>query len=74
VYVHIPSRVIIMDVDGIGPYTRVHDVGCSPASACLYRYQVMNALPQGRGNGHVYSARSAQLRGAKSTLHVISRD
>jgi hypothetical protein len=45
---------IITDGDGIGPYTRVHAVGCLPASACLYHCQVMNARPQGRGAGHAY--------------------
>jgi hypothetical protein len=36
VYMRIPDRVIITDGDGMGPCTRVHDVGCSPAFTCLY--------------------------------------
>jgi hypothetical protein len=43
VYVHIPDRVIITDGEGIGPCTRVHAIGCSPTSVCLYRRRVMNA-------------------------------
>jgi hypothetical protein len=54
VYVHIPDRVIITDGDGICPCTKVRAVGCSLASACLYRRWVMNARPRGRGAGHVY--------------------
>jgi hypothetical protein len=53
-YVRIPDLVIITDGDGMGPWTRVHVVGCSPDSACLYHRQVMNARPRGRGASHVY--------------------
>jgi hypothetical protein len=53
-YVPIPDRVITMDGDGIDPCTRVCAVGCSPASACLYRCRVMNARPRGHGASHAY--------------------
>jgi hypothetical protein len=46
VYVCIPDRVIITDGDGMRPCTRVHVVGCLPASACLYHRRVMNARPE----------------------------
>jgi hypothetical protein len=44
-YLHISNRVIAMEGDGIGLCTRVHAIGCAPASACLYRHRAMNARP-----------------------------
>jgi hypothetical protein len=54
VYVCIHDQVIITYGDGMGLCIRVHVVGCSLASACLYRHRVMNARHRGRGAGHVY--------------------